>query len=84
MSNGALWWAFIQETTTEVYMGNATCVRKPVVGECPGLLPVEIGTIIHWACVDLNHAYTLVRDIEINRNVAMCYQRRELVSDPPV
>ena len=39
--------------------------------ECPGLFPVEIGTIVHWACVDLQHAQTLVRDIEINRDVAM-------------
>ena len=35
------------------------------------LLPIEIGTIVHWACVDLQHAHTLVRDIEINRDVAM-------------
>ena len=41
------------------------------VRECPGLLPIEVGTIVHWVCVDLNHAYTLVRDIEINRDLAM-------------
>ena len=41
------------------------------VRECPGLLPVEVGAIVHWACVDLQRAHTLVRDIEINRDVAM-------------
>ena len=41
------------------------------VRECRGLLPVEVGAIVHWACVDLQRAHTLVRDIEINRDVAM-------------
>ena len=41
------------------------------VRECPGLLPVEVGAIVHWACVDLQRAHTLVRDIEINRDIAM-------------
>ena len=39
--------------------------------ECPGLVPIEIGAIVHWACVDVRRAQTLVRDIEINRDVAM-------------
>ena len=41
------------------------------VRECPGLLPIEIGTIVHWACVDLQHAHTLVREVEINWDLAM-------------
>ena len=39
--------------------------------DCPGLLPVEVGAIAHWACVDLQRAHNIVRDIEINRDVAM-------------
>ena len=38
---------------------------------CPALMPVEVGAIVHWACIDLAHAEDLVRDIEINRDVAM-------------
>ena len=41
------------------------------VRECPGLVPVEVGAIVYWACVDSPRAHTLVRDIEINRDVAM-------------
>ena len=39
--------------------------------ECPGLVPAEVGAIVHWACVDAGRAGVLVRDIEINRDVAM-------------
>ena len=39
--------------------------------ECLGLLPVEVRAIVHWACVDLQRAHTLARDIEINWDVAM-------------
>ena len=41
------------------------------VRECPGLAPVEVGAIVYWACVDAQRAQVLVRDIEINRDVAM-------------
>ena len=37
----------------------------------PALMPVELGAIVHWACIDFRHAESLVKDIEINRNVAM-------------
>ena len=38
---------------------------------CPALMPIEAGAIVHWACVDFAHAEALVKDIEINRDVAM-------------
>ena len=38
---------------------------------CPALMPIEVGAIVHWACIDFRHAETLVKDIEINRDVAM-------------
>ena len=38
---------------------------------CPALMPVEVGAIVHWACIDFGHAETLVGDIGINRDVAM-------------
>lgn len=38
---------------------------------CPALLPVEVGAIVHWACMDIGHAESLVADVEINRDVAM-------------
>ena len=38
---------------------------------CPALMPVEVGAIVHWACINFAHAEALVRDIEINRDVAM-------------
>ena len=38
---------------------------------CPTLMPVEVGAIVHWACIDIRHAESLVRDIEINRDVPM-------------
>ena len=37
----------------------------------PALMPIEVGAIVHWACIDFRHAESLVRDIEINRDVAM-------------
>ena len=38
---------------------------------CPALIPIEVGAIVHWACIDFRHAEALVKDIEINRDVAM-------------
>ena len=38
---------------------------------CPALMPIEVGAIVHWACIDFRHAESLVKDIEINREVAM-------------
>ena len=38
---------------------------------CPALMPTEVGAIVHWACIDFAHAEAVVRDIEINRDVAM-------------
>ena len=38
---------------------------------CPALMPIEVGAIVHWACIDFRHAEALVKDIEINRDVAM-------------
>ena len=38
---------------------------------CPALMPVEVGAIVHWACIDFAHAEALATDIEINRDVAM-------------
>ena len=34
-------------------------------------MPIEVGAIVHWACIDFRHAESLVKDIEINRDVAM-------------
>ena len=38
---------------------------------CPALMPVEVGAIVHWACIDFAHAEALAAGIEINRDVAM-------------
>ena len=38
---------------------------------CPALMPVEVGAIVHWACIDFAHAEALVKEVEINRDVAM-------------
>ena len=38
---------------------------------CPALMPIEVGAIVHWACIDFRQAESLVKDIEINRDVAM-------------
>lgn len=38
---------------------------------CPALMPVEVGAIVHWACIDFAHAESLATDVEINRDVAM-------------
>ena len=38
---------------------------------CPALMPIEVGAIVQWACIDFRHAESLVKDIEINRDVAM-------------
>ena len=34
-------------------------------------MPVEVGAIVHWACIDFARAEALATDIEINRDVAM-------------
>ena len=41
------------------------------VRTCPGLVSVEVGAIVYWACVDARRAQNILRDIEINRDVAM-------------
>ena len=45
--------------------------RNLWVRTCPGLVPVEVGAIVYWACVDRGRVEQIVRDIEINRDVAM-------------
>ena len=39
--------------------------------QCPGLLPVEVAAIVHWACIDIRYARRLARDIVTNRRAAM-------------
>ena len=56
-----------------------TATRNLWARECPGLVPVEIGAIVHWACVDVQRAQILVGDIEINRDLTM---RRVGTPDP--
>ena len=51
--------------------------------ECPGLVPVEVGAVVYWACVDARRAHVLVRDIEINRDVAMHRVGRPDPDAPP-
>ena len=41
------------------------------VRECPGLVPAEVGAIVHWACLDDRRVRDLVRDVEANRDAAM-------------
>ena len=38
---------------------------------CPGLLPIEVGAIVHWARTDPQRAIELVEKIETWRDVAM-------------
>ena len=38
---------------------------------CPGLLPIEVGAIVHWARVNPSRAVELVEKIETWRDVAM-------------
>ena len=45
--------------------------KRPWARQCPGLLPVEVATIAHWACTDVPYTGNLVRDIELNRDLAM-------------
>ena len=45
--------------------------KRPWARLCPGLLPVEVATIAHWARTDVRYAGHLVRDIELNRDLAM-------------
>ena len=54
--------------------------RSPWAQQCPGLLPVEVAAIGHWACIDIQRAHALARDIEINRDLAMAEE--ESPSDP--
>ena len=39
--------------------------------ECPGLIPAEVGAIVHWACVNRYRAEELVKTIVSWRDVAM-------------
>ena len=39
--------------------------------ECPGLISVEVGAIVHWACVNARRANELVDNIVSWRDVAM-------------
>ena len=39
--------------------------------ECPGLIPVEVGAIVHWACINRRRAEELVKTIVSWRDVAM-------------
>ena len=39
--------------------------------ECPGLIPAEVGAIVHWACVNLRRATELVDNIVSWRDAAM-------------
>ena len=38
---------------------------------CPGLIPVEVSSLIHWASVDAERAHRLLRDLVTWRDVAM-------------
>ena len=38
---------------------------------CPGLLPIEVGAIVHWARTDPQRAVELVEKVETWRDVAM-------------
>ena len=37
---------------------------------CPALTSIEVGTIVHWACIDFAHAESVVADIVTNRGAA--------------
>ena len=37
---------------------------------CPALIPIEVGTIVHWAGIDFAHAESVVADIVTNRGAA--------------
>ena len=39
--------------------------------ECPGLIPVEVGSLLHWASVDATRAQRLLRSLVKLRDVAM-------------
>ena len=39
--------------------------------ECPGLIPAEVGAIVHWACVNRHRAEELVKTVVSWRDVAM-------------
>ena len=39
--------------------------------ECPGLIPIEVGAIIYWACVQVARAERLLDNIVSWRDVAM-------------
>ena len=44
---------------------------SPWAQQLPGLLPVEVAAIIHWACLDIERAHALIRDFEDYRDLAM-------------
>ena len=43
----------------------------PWASLCPGLLPVEVGALIHWGSIDLDRARRLLADLVTWRDVAM-------------
>ena len=47
--------------------------------ECPGLIPVEVGAIVYWACINRRRAEELVDNIVSWRDVAM---HRYPIPDP--
>ena len=44
---------------------------SPWAQQLPGLLPVGVAAIIHWACLDIERAHALIRDFEDYRDLAM-------------
>ena len=53
--------------------GAATLAESdhPWVRFCPGLLPLEMGAIVHWACIDTRKCRELLDNLVIWRDVAM-------------
>ena len=50
--------------------------------ECPALIPVEVGAIVYWACVNRPRAEELVDNIVSRRDVSMhCYQAPNPAAD---
>ena len=51
--------------------------------ECPGLIPVEVGAIVYWACINRRRAEELVDNIVSWRDVSMhCYQAPNQAPNP--
>lgn len=45
--------------------------KSPWARQTPGLFPVEVAAIVHWACLDIERAHAVFRDIAANRESAM-------------